>query len=149
MSGKEGLGRRAAGLVSSVITDITGFASVAGQALMAASFPVVIASDQSAIDVTPPEIDATTPYTLTCVVADTEYSQALPANTRYFEFQCRGNSVIRWAFVTGKVAGPADPYRTLKVGDSYFSPAGMNLTGVTLYVASPDAGAIVELLTWQ
>jgi hypothetical protein len=41
----------AGGAVSTTITDITGFATVAGQATMANSLPVVVASDQSSIDV--------------------------------------------------------------------------------------------------
>ena len=58
--GKEGLGKQAAGLVSAVISDITGFATVAGQKAMAASFPVVIASDQSTLTVIEEVVDAAT-----------------------------------------------------------------------------------------
>ena len=47
----EGLTRTVQTSTNAVITDITGFATVAGQELMADSFPVVIASDQSPIDV--------------------------------------------------------------------------------------------------
>ena len=93
-------------------------------------------------------ITTATPYSVTLTVADTEYSQALPANTRYFEFQARTAADVRWAFVTGKVAGPVEPYRTLKSGNNYYSP-DVDLTGITLYLGSAVALTVVELLVWS
>jgi len=90
-----------------------------------------------------------TTYNVTCTVADTEYSQALPANCRGFEFQARTEAIVRYAFVTGKVATPTAPYHTLKAGDYYFSPQiNQAAAPSTLYVASPTAGTVVELLAW-
>ena len=90
-----------------------------------------------------------TTYNVTLTVADTEYSQALPANCRGFEFQARTEAVVRYAFATGKVAAPTAPYHTLKAGDYYYSPQ-LNQAAApsTLYVASPDAGTVVEILAW-
>jgi len=90
-----------------------------------------------------------TTYNVTCTVADTEYSQALPANCRGFEFQARTEAVVRYAFATGKVAAPTAPYHTLKANDYYYSPP-LNQAAApsTLYVASPDAGTVVEILAW-
>lgn len=88
-------------------------------------------------------------YNVTCTVADTQYSQVLPANCRGFEFQARTEAIVRYAFVTGKVAAPTAPYHTLKAGDYYYSPP-LNQAAApsTLYIASPTAGTVVELLAW-
>ncbi len=88
-------------------------------------------------------------YNITCTVANTEYSQALPANCRFFEFQAQTETVLRYAFATGKVAGPTSPYHTLKAGDYYMSPSiNQGASPSTLYIASPTAGTICELLCW-
>lgn len=95
------------------------------------------------------ELTATTPtlYAVTLTNANTEYSQALPANCKRFAFQCRTAADVRYAFATGKVAGSTDPYGTLSAGDSYDS-GSVCATGVTLYLASGTAGVVVELEVW-
>ena len=92
---------------------------------------------------------STTPtvYNLTLTNANTEYSQALPANTREFRFRCRTLYDIRYAYVTGKVATPTAPYLTLPVGMDYFSDYN-NLSSQTLYFASSTAGVILEIECW-
>ncbi len=96
-----------------------------------------------------PNTATPTPYNVTCTNADTEYNQALPANCRGFEFQARTEATIRFAFVTGKVAASTAPFMTLKAGDYYTSPAiNQGASPSTLYVASPTAGTVVEILAW-
>ena len=91
-----------------------------------------------------------TMYNVSITVANTEYSQALPANCRGFMFQCRSEVEIRYAFVTGKVAGAAAPYGTLKAGDIFPSPAiSQEATPSTLYLASATAGLVVEVIAWS
>lgn len=110
---------------------------------------IVLAAGTAVIGKVDSAISTPTIYNVTCTNADTEYSQALPANCRFLEFQARTEAVIRFAFETGKVAGPASPYMTLKAGDYYASPMiGQGLAPSTLYVASPTAGVVVELLAW-
>lgn len=88
-------------------------------------------------------------YNITCTAADTEYSQALPANCRRVELQARSEAAIRLAFGTGKVAGPVAPYMTLKSGDAYDSgPINQGASPSTLYLASAVAGTVVEILAW-
>ena len=90
-----------------------------------------------------------TPYNVTLTLANTEYSQALPANCRGFEFQARTEAEIRFAFTTGRVAGPVAPYLTLKAGDYYFSgPIAQEDVPSTIYLASAVAGTVVELIAW-
>lgn len=86
-------------------------------------------------------------YNTTLTLADTEYSQALPANTLQFRFRCRTIYDVRFAFVTGKVAGPVAPYLTLPAGMEYYSDQN-DLTGITLFLASAQAGVVVELEVW-
>ena len=88
-------------------------------------------------------------YNVTLTSADTEYSQAMPTNCRGFEFQCRTESDVRFAFVTGKVAGPTAPYMTLKAGDYYYSfPISQGDAPSTLYLASSTSGVVVEIIAW-
>ena len=90
-----------------------------------------------------------TVYNVTLTNANTEYSQAMVANCRRFEFHTRTDVVIRFAFVTGKVAVPTVPWMTLKSGVAYDS--GMISQGAapsTIYLASATAGTIVEIISW-
>jgi len=89
-----------------------------------------------------------TPYNLTLTVADTEYSQALPANCLKFWFQCRSDVSVRWQIVTGKVAGPTAPWLTLKPGQPVDSGDINSAAVMTLYFASATAGAVMEIVAW-
>ena len=90
-----------------------------------------------------------TVYNVTLTVADTEYSQAMPANCRGFEFQARTNVAVRWQVVTGKVAASVAPYDTLKAGCYYFSyDLNQGASPSTLYFGSAIAGTVVEIKAW-
>jgi len=138
-----------------------------GQATKANSLPVTMASDQSDVPVTldseavvlgagtanigKVDVPTATPtvYNVTLTSADTEYSQAMPANCRGFEFQAMTDVAIRYAFVTGKVATPTAPYITLKMGDYYYSPPlNQGEAPSTLYFASATAGTVMQILAW-
>jgi hypothetical protein len=95
-------------------------------------------------------ITTPTVYNLTLTNANTEYSQAMPANCRGWEFQCRTAVDVRYAFVTGKVATPTAPYMTCKAGNAHNSP-GLNqgTSPSTLYFASASAGVVVEITAWS
>jgi hypothetical protein len=102
------------------------------------------------VDVTRlPALEATTPteYNVTLTNANTEYYQALPANTRRLCFRCRTGVVCRYAWVTGKVAGSTAPYQTLQASSEY-AVDGVKLASSTLYFASATAGAVIELEVW-
>ena len=95
-------------------------------------------------------LTSTTPtvYNLTLTIADTEYSQALPANTKDFRFRCRTLYDVRYAWVADKVATPTAPYLTLPAGSDYRSDNN-NLSSQILYVASSEAGVILEIEIWS
>ena len=96
-----------------------------------------------------PVVSAPTVYNKTLTSADTEYSQAMPANCRGFEFQCRTENSVRFAFAAGKVATPTAPYMTLKAGDYYGSfPISQGASPSLLYLASATAGVVVEIIAW-
>ena len=92
----------------------------------------------------PDESTTPTVYNTTLTLADTEYSQALPANTKDFRFRCRTLYDVRFAWVTGKVATPTAPYLTLPAGSDYYSDQN-SLSSQTLYFASSQAGVVVEM----
>ncbi len=85
---------------------------------------------------------------ITLTSADTEYSIALPSSARQYRFRCRTANVIRYAYDTGKVATPTEPYLTLPSNADYLSDQN-DLTGLTVYFASPDAGVVVEIEIWK
>ena len=94
--------------------------------------------------------EATTPtvYNVTLTNANTEYSQALPVNTKELRFRCRTLYDVRFAWVTGKVATPTEPYLTLPAGSDYWSDRN-DLSSQTLFFASSTAGVVCELEVWE
>jgi hypothetical protein len=84
---------------------------------------------------------------VTCTSADTEYSVEMPLNTRSFSIQCRTGYDVRFAFVTGKVATPTAPYATVKKDWIYYEH-NVQVQGMKLYLASPQAGVVVEVIFW-
>jgi len=100
--------------------------------------------------VTLPALEQTTPAlsAVTIAVPDTEYTQGLPANCRAVQFQCRTANDVRYAWATGKVATPVDPYFTLKSGAVYFKE-GLKLTAATLHMAAAASVLYVEVEAWS
>jgi hypothetical protein len=142
------LSRLPASLGASGGLKVEGVTGGVAQPVSLATAPALVASTANIGKVDVPTATSVT-YNITCTVADTEYSQALDANCRGFEFQARTEATLRWADVIGKVAAPTAPYRTLKAGDYYASPQLNQLAAPsTLYFASPTAGTVVELIVW-
>jgi peptidoglycan hydrolase CwlO-like protein len=94
---------------------------------------------------------ATTPtiYNVSIAIADTEYSQALPANTKKFALSIIDGTPgenFRWAYETGKVATPTAPYRQL---DQAFEYECDGITSsATVYVAASDV-CVAQLEVWS
>lgn len=88
------------------------------------------------------------PYNITMTLANTEYSQLLPAGTKSFSISFRdglSTEKMRIAFVTGKVAGSVSPYQEI-TGDSIYFEEGLNLTGVTIYFACSAAAKVAQII---
>lgn len=94
------------------------------------------------------ELLTPTIYNVTLTDANTEYPQALPAGCKYFSFQNRSAQATRYAFETGKVASPTAPYGTVKSGSAYNSPEKL-CASLTLYLASGNAGDVIEITAWS
>lgn len=95
----------------------------------------------------PNPVKKPTVYNKILTDADTEYSQALPSSTREIRFRCRTLYAVRFAWVEDKVATSTTPYLTLPAGCDYYSDND-DLTGETLYLASSEAGVVVEIEVW-
>ena len=87
-------------------------------------------------------------FNVTLTVADSQYTQDLPDATKRFTVQCRTANDVRFAFVTGKVAGPVAPYETLKSNQSYYED-NLFIEDTTIYLASSIAGVVVEIIIWK
>jgi len=113
-------------------------------------FKLDIGGDGASVPVTDLALPATTPtvYNKTLTSVDTEYSQALTANTREFRFRCRTLYDVRYSFSTGKVAVPTAPWLTLPAGSDYWCD-GVNLPATTIYFATDQAGVIMEIEEWR
>ena len=86
---------------------------------------------------------------VTLTSANTEYSHTLAANCRNFSIKARGNTnAVRVAFTSGVVASPSGAYLTVEAGQTWLSPPNLVGDGTTLYFASANAGAVVEILEW-
>lgn len=92
---------------------------------------------------------ASTPviYNVSMTLADTEYSQALPAGTKKFLLHTRDGSAFRLAFETGRVAGAIEPYFTVPVNTSY-SEDLIEATGLILYFSSSSSNLTLEIIAW-
>jgi len=97
------------------------------------------------------EVAASSPtsYTVSLVNANQQYSQVLPAGTRYFSMQPRQTRTVRFAFVDGKVAGPVDPYGSMKSGAPYTSPKLLLPAALTVYFAAGQPNTHVEIVVWS
>ena len=87
-------------------------------------------------------------YSLALTNADTEYSQVLPSGTKRLEYRCRDSVDTRFAWLTGKVATPTDPYRTL-LANEVKSEGNISLSASTIFFASGTAGVTMEIEAWQ
>lgn len=87
---------------------------------------------------------ATIIYNQTLTTANTEYPVTLAVGISEITMQERSNNVVRFAWVTGKVATPTAPYGTMKAASVYSQ--GQIPPARILYLASPTAGAIVEIV---
>lgn len=92
---------------------------------------------------------ATTPtvYNVTITTANTQYSQALPANTKSFSIKMQDNSAFRLAFVTDKVATPTAPYLTVAAGFAHAQDRVL-AAALTLYFANAAGSKVAEIVAW-
>lgn len=83
-------------------------------------------------------------YNLSIINQGTEYSQALPANTKSFLIRSRNKGRLRLAYSSG---GTLADFVTIPTG-SIFKDLNF-YTGVTLYVQSTKPGDVVEIVAYS
>lgn len=86
--------------------------------------------------------------TLTLTLANTQYSWIAPEGTKKYSFKTRTTSHnLKFAFQPSVVTSTG--YTSLSGGIGFESPTEFWVTeNKTIYFASTDAGAIVEILYW-
>ena len=90
---------------------------------------------------------ATTPviYNVTMTNANTEYSQALPANTKKFLIKCRGSYDIKAAFASGE---SGTTYVTIPAGSALCETL-IVAASLTLYFQCATAAQVAEIVAWS
>ena len=90
---------------------------------------------------------ATTPalYNVAMTLANTEYSQALPANTRKLLIRCRGAYAIKVAYVSTE---SGTKYLTVPSGMTYWEDLIQPAT-LTLYFQCATAAQEAEIVAWS
>lgn len=93
---------------------------------------------------------ATTPnnYSVDMASADTEYSQALPVGTKIVNFHLRDYATFRYAWVTGKVAGPTAPFWNV-IANEMIERRGLYLSGETLYFGESVGTKVMQIEAYQ
>lgn len=97
-----------------------------------------------------PKIQTTIPtlFSITMVTTDYEYSQAIPDNTKILRFyELTGETALRYAWITGKVAVPTVPFGYLAAATPW-ERDGLNLVGATLYLAATGMNTLVGIECW-
>lgn len=86
---------------------------------------------------------------LTLTNADTEYSLVIPRGTKKFSvFTNHASGAFRFAWESGKVASPTEPYVNVANGLSYTEEDLDTKENLTMYLASSTAGLVVVVSYW-
>ena len=94
---------------------------------------------------------ATTPtiYNVTVASADTEVSRALSNNTKQFFVKLRGQAAkLRLAFTTGGADPSTGTFITIPA-NGFLSPAGLDLSSITLYFETTSGSQVIEILEYK
>jgi len=81
---------------------------------------------------------------LTLTNQDTEYSYELPNGTKKFTIRCRTDDDIKLAYIKGQ---SGIEYINIPEGADHFED-GINTAALILYLQSPTAGVVVEIVSW-
>ena len=84
-------------------------------------------------------------YNVTMTNANTEYSQALPANAKKFLIKCRGAFAVKVCF-TSEESGAT--YLTIPAGMAYYEDL-IQPSSLTLYFQCATAAQVAEIVAWS
>ena len=79
-------------------------------------------------------------------LAATEYNYVLPANTKRFKIQNRLGGPIQISFI---VTQSATKFWTVFPGQQFDGENIKNPGGLTIYYQSPNAGQMLEIISWS
>lgn len=119
--------------------DITASALPAGAATAARQDVLLVAINNQVFPAT-----SRTIYNVTMTLANTEYNQALPANTKKLTIKCRGLYNIKLAFILNQ---SGVTYLTIPAGMAY-SEDLIRPISLTLYFQCPAAAQVAEIVAW-
>jgi len=86
--------------------------------------------------------------TVNVVNADTEYSYYIPDGCRDVKLKIRDGTPFRIAYVTGKVAGPVDPYYTVPANTIHTLSKVNIIGGLSIYFACGVGNKVMEIEYW-
>lgn len=89
---------------------------------------------------TPTIYNVTSPGT-----ANTEFSQALSANTKQFMIRVRGNAKLQFSFASGT---SGSNFITIPPGSNYHAE-GVDVASATIYMQANKASQTIEILEWK
>lgn len=87
--------------------------------------------------------------------ANTEYKVTIPSGTKMIKIRNRNAVDLRYAFETGRVAAPIEPFGTIKSGTTYETSKvprndiASTEAGQVIYLASGTAAQVAELEFWS
>ena len=84
-------------------------------------------------------------YNVTMTLANTEYPQALPANTRKFMIKCRGSYNVKVCFASGQ---SGTIYLTIPANMAWWEDQ-ISVASGTLYFQCATAGQVAEIVAWS
>ena len=79
-------------------------------------------------------------------LANTEYSFAIPKNTRKLGLFSRSQATLKFNFAPGLILAGSPQYITVQAGQAGFWLDAMYLKGRTLYVSSDSAADVLEII---
>ena len=82
----------------------------------------------------------------TLTLANTEYSQILPADTTRFTLQARTSHDVKLSYTSGE---SGTVYITIKAGSSYTEENLDTGSALTLRMQSTNAGIVVEIIAFS
>jgi hypothetical protein len=83
-------------------------------------------------------------YNKTIVAADSEESQVLPANTKYFLIRSRNGGKLRLAYISG---GTSANFITIPTGNSFND--GNFYTSIEVFFQSTKPGDVIEIIAYS
>lgn len=122
---------------------IGGSAEVSFIVSVVSDFPAKIDTSGSDVNtnvVTTPHIDN---FTLTN--AATEYSYTFPANSRRFTIKNRSGGLVKFAYSAGE---SLTKYFSIEAGTTY-DEFDLKVPLLTIYLQSPSAGQVLEIISWS